>query len=191
MANLAREERSLELTFKTEISKSSGDALHSQSCIHVVEKLIKVNCKSRSQSAVLGVNQKKYLFQLRNSSRLDQLFIYITDTNIGSQSKGDCGKVSFSQAIVRRGPFNCKTYLELKKVKVNFNRTGRVSHLLQNNIQPTPDNSYPQGKSKKVRVIGSSKKIAGRKEDSKFYVSDASTLLFFPDFLRAIEGYRG
>ena len=35
----------------------------------------------------------------------------------------DCSKMSFSQAIVRRGPFNCKIYLEFKKVKVNFNRT--------------------------------------------------------------------
>ena len=32
-----------------------------------------------------------------------------------------------------------------------------------------PDNSNLQGKSKKVRVIGSSKKIGGSKEENSFY----------------------
>ena len=36
-------------------------------------------------------------------------------------------------------------------------------------VQLTPDNSNLQGKSKKVRVIGSSKKIAGSKEKNIFY----------------------
>ena len=36
-------------------------------------------------------------------------------------------------------------------------------------LQSTPDNSNLQGKSKKVRVIGSSKKIAGSKEKNRFY----------------------
>ena len=36
-------------------------------------------------------------------------------------------------------------------------------------VQLTPDNSNLQGKSKKVRVIGSSKKIAGSKEKNSFY----------------------
>ena len=36
-------------------------------------------------------------------------------------------------------------------------------------IQSTPDNSNLQGKSKKVRVIGNSKKIAGSKEKNRFY----------------------
>ena len=35
-------------------------------------------------------------------------------------------------------------------------------------IQSTPDNSNLQGKSKKVRVIGSSKKIAGSKKKNSF-----------------------
>ena len=35
-------------------------------------------------------------------------------------------------------------------------------------VQLTPDNSNLQGKSKKVRVIGSSKKIAGSKERKQF-----------------------
>ena len=36
-------------------------------------------------------------------------------------------------------------------------------------VQSPPDNSNLQGKSKKVRVIGSSKKIAGSKEKNSFY----------------------
>ena len=36
------------------------------------------------------------------------------------------------------------------------------------NIQSTPDNSKLQGKSKKVRVIGSSKKIAESKVKKQF-----------------------
>jgi len=36
-------------------------------------------------------------------------------------------------------------------------------------IQSTPDNSNLQGKSKKVRVIGSSKKIAESKVKNSFY----------------------
>ena len=36
-------------------------------------------------------------------------------------------------------------------------------------VQSTPDNSNLQGKWKKVRVIGSSKKIAGSKEKNSFY----------------------
>ena len=35
-------------------------------------------------------------------------------------------------------------------------------------VQLTPNNSNLQGKSKKVRVIGSSKKIAGSKEKKQF-----------------------
>ena len=35
-------------------------------------------------------------------------------------------------------------------------------------LQSTPDNPNLQGKSKKVRVIGSSKKIAGSKEKKQF-----------------------
>ena len=38
-----------------------------------------------------------------------------------------------------------------------------------NEIQSTPDDSNLQGKSKKVRVIGSLKKIAGSKEKNSFY----------------------
>ena len=36
-------------------------------------------------------------------------------------------------------------------------------------VQSTPDNSNLQGKSKKVRVIGSSKQIAGSKGKTSFY----------------------
>ena len=36
-------------------------------------------------------------------------------------------------------------------------------------LQSTADNSNLQGKSKKVRVIGSLKKIAGSKEKNSFY----------------------
>ena len=36
-------------------------------------------------------------------------------------------------------------------------------------VQSTPDNLNLQGKSKKVQVIGSSKKIAGSKEKTVFY----------------------
>ena len=36
-------------------------------------------------------------------------------------------------------------------------------------LQSTPDNSNLEGRSKKVRVIGSSKKIAGSKEKNGFY----------------------
>ena len=36
-------------------------------------------------------------------------------------------------------------------------------------LQSTADNSNLQGKSKKVRVIGSLKKIAGSKEENSFY----------------------
>ena len=39
----------------------------------------------------------------------------------------------------------------------------------RNKTQLTPDNSNVQGKSKKVRVIGSSKQIAGSKEKTSFY----------------------
>ena len=35
-------------------------------------------------------------------------------------------------------------------------------------IQSTPDNSNLQGKSKKVRVVGRSKNIAGRKQKNSF-----------------------
>ena len=38
-------------------------------------------------------------------------------------------------------------------------------------IQSTPDSSNLQGKSKKVRVVGRSKKIAGRKEKKQFLIT--------------------
>ena len=45
-------------------------------------------------------------------------------------------------------------------------------------IQSTPDNSNLQGKSKKVRVIGSSKKIAGSKEKNSFYCTVSILITF-------------
>ena len=45
-------------------------------------------------------------------------------------------------------------------------------------IQLTPDNSNLQGKSKKVRVIGSSKKIAGSKEKNSFYCTVSILITF-------------
>ena len=45
----------------------------------------------------------------------------------------------------------------------------RFIHWLIKQIQLTPENSNLQAKSKKVRVIGSSKKIAGSKEKNSFY----------------------
>ena len=45
-------------------------------------------------------------------------------------------------------------------------------------IQSTPDNSNLQGKSKKVRVIGSSKKIAGSKEKNGFYCTVSILITF-------------
>ena len=61
----------------------------------------------------------------------------------------------------------------------------RIKLSISEYVQSTPDHSNLQGKSKKVRVIGSSKKIARSKKKqflpySKFNVSGASTL-FFPD----------
>ena len=38
-------------------------------------------------------------------------------------------------------------------------------------LQSTPDNSNVQGKSKKVRVVGSSKKIAESKVKKKFFTA--------------------
>ena len=59
-------------------------------------------------------------------------------------------------------------------------------------IQSTPDNSNLQGKSKKVRVIGSSKKIKHVNGTSKSNVSDASTV-FSLHFKHSKHGsrYRG
>ena len=45
--------------------------------------------------------------------------------------------------------------------------TGKLQNILQ--VQSTLHNSNLQGKSKNVRVIGSSKKIAGSKEKNSFY----------------------
>ena len=45
-------------------------------------------------------------------------------------------------------------------------------------LQSTPDNSNLRGKSKKGRVIGSSKKIAGSKEKNSFY-STVNILIAF------------
>ena len=45
-------------------------------------------------------------------------------------------------------------------------------------IQSTPDNSNLQGKSKKVRVIGSSKKIAGSKEKTVFIAQREMSAFF-------------
>ena len=45
-------------------------------------------------------------------------------------------------------------------------------------VQLTPDNSKLQGKSKKVRVIGSSKKIAGSKEKNSFYCTVSILITF-------------
>ena len=75
----------------------------------------------------------------------------------------------------------------------------RIKQSISEYVHSTPDHSNLQGKSKKVRVTGSSKKIAGIKKKkflpySKFNVSDASTL-FFPDLstqnmVRVIGGKR-
>ena len=46
-------------------------------------------------------------------------------------------------------------------------------------LQSTPDNSNLQGKSKKVRVIGSSKKIAGRKVKNSFYYTVNILITFY------------
>ena len=45
-------------------------------------------------------------------------------------------------------------------------------------VQLTPNNSNLQGKSKKVRVIGSSKKIAGSKEKNSFYCTVSILITF-------------
>ena len=67
----------------------------------------------------------------------------------------------------------------IKAMKIEINRgpgkrgvdnrgpTVRIFGVL---IQSTPDNSNLQGKSKKVRVIGNSKEIAGSKEKKQFLV---------------------
>ena len=44
-------------------------------------------------------------------------------------------------------------------------------------IHSTPDNSNLQGKSKTVRVIGSSKKMAGSKEKNGFFFCKVNTLI--------------
>ena len=60
-------------------------------------------------------------------------------------------------------------------LRIFFCTLGRSRKLAKNwdreklKLQSTPDNSNLQGKSKKVRVIGSSKKIAGSKEKNSFY----------------------
>ena len=46
-------------------------------------------------------------------------------------------------------------------------------------IQSTPDNSNLQGKLKKVRVIGSSKKIAGSKVKNSFYCTVNILITFY------------
>ena len=45
-------------------------------------------------------------------------------------------------------------------------------------LQSTPDNSNLQGKSKKVRVIGRSKKIAGSKEKNSCYCTVSILITF-------------
>ena len=55
-------------------------------------------------------------------------------------------------------------YLENIMYEINV----QVSKITRFEVQSTPDNSNLQGKSKKVRVIGSSKKIAGSKEKTVF-----------------------
>ena len=49
---------------------------------------------------------------------------------------------------------------------------------LKYKVQSTPNNSNLQGKSKKVRVIGSSKKIAGSKEKNSFYCTVSILITF-------------
>ena len=46
-------------------------------------------------------------------------------------------------------------------------------------LQSTPDNSNLQGRSKKVRVIGSSKKIAGSKEKKSGFYCPVNILITF------------
>ena len=46
-------------------------------------------------------------------------------------------------------------------------------------LQSTPNNSNLQGKSKKVRVIGSSKKIAGSKVKNSFYCTVNILITFY------------
>ena len=53
-------------------------------------------------------------------------------------------------------------------VAPNVNLFGLMFLLVDYGIQSTPDNSNLQGKSKKVRVIGSSKKIAESKVKTVF-----------------------
>ena len=49
----------------------------------------------------------------------------------------------------------------------------------KNRLQSTPVNSNLQGKSKKVRVIGSSKKIAGSKVKNSFYCTVNILITFY------------
>ena len=51
-------------------------------------------------------------------------------------------------------------------------------HILQLRVQSTPDNSNLQGKSKKVRVIGSPKKIAESKVKNSFYCTVNISITF-------------
>ena len=74
-------------------------------------------------------------------------------------------------------------------LRIFFCTLGRSRKLAKNwdreklKLQSTPDNSNLQGKSKKVRVIGSSKKIAGSKEKNSFYCT--VSILTLPCALRS------
>ena len=95
------------------------------------------------------------------------------------------GEIACMTAVSLR--LSCKTSLVMRSEKrrllltrakdINIMRKIYQSPLFNNEnacrksvcIQSTPDNSNLQGKSKTVRVIGSSKKIAGSKEMNSFY----------------------
>ena len=65
---------------------------------------------------------------------------------------------------------DCHTFLVLRgalRDKPKERLRGRLTKLTL--IQSTPENSNLQGKSKKVRIIESSKKIAGGKVKNSFY----------------------
>ena len=55
----------------------------------------------------------------------------------------------------------------------------REFEVKKNFVPSTPDNSNLQGKSKRVRVIGTSKKIAGSKEKKNSFYCTVSILITF------------
>ena len=53
-----------------------------------------------------------------------------------------------------------------------------MTAVVSKDVQSTPDNSNLQGKSKKMRVIGSSKKIVRSKEKNSFYCTENILITF-------------